>query len=144
VDPIFGGAGIIVPPVRPGWANAQVQVIMPEATGLAERQAAAFGGMTTTEAETLVAQILSSVGQENYVITDARQYLARDFTADQREKHAKKGNAMPNGSYPIVTQEDLNNAWGLRGRSKDYTSAQIEAHCRAMAKKHGLKMPGGE
>jgi hypothetical protein len=66
---------------------------------------------------------------------------ARDFTADQRKKHAEAGDAMPDGSYPIITQEDLNSAWDLRGRSKHYSKEQIEAHCRAMAKKHGLTMP---
>lgn len=57
-DPVFGGAGIIVPPVRPGWANADVRVLMPQAAELAERQAASFTGMSTTEAELLVAEIL--------------------------------------------------------------------------------------
>jgi hypothetical protein len=61
VDPTFGGAGIIVPPIRPGWANAEMRVQMPEAARLAERQAASFGGMTTSEAELVVAQILASV-----------------------------------------------------------------------------------
>jgi hypothetical protein len=63
VDPTFGGAGIIVPPVRPGWTNAEVRVLMPEAARLAERQAASFGGMTTSEAEQVVAQILASVAE---------------------------------------------------------------------------------
>jgi hypothetical protein len=62
VDPTFGGAGIIVPPVRPGWTNAEVRVLMPEAARLAERQAASFGGMTTSEAEQVVAQILQQGG----------------------------------------------------------------------------------
>jgi hypothetical protein len=70
VDPTFGGAGIIVPPVRPGWANAEVRVlhasqwpVSAEAARLAERQAASFGGMTTSEAEQVVAQILASVAE---------------------------------------------------------------------------------
>jgi hypothetical protein len=59
VDPTFGGAGIIVPPVRPGWANADMRVLMPEAASIAERQAASFGDLPTSEAELLVAQIIS-------------------------------------------------------------------------------------
>jgi hypothetical protein len=63
-EPTFGGAGIIVPPVRPGWANADVRVLMPEAAKQVERQAASFTGMTATEAETLVAQLMATVGAE--------------------------------------------------------------------------------
>jgi len=62
-DPTFGGVGIIVPPVRPGWANADVRVLMPQAAKLAESQAASFGGMSTLEAEEIVAQILGSVAE---------------------------------------------------------------------------------
>lgn len=58
-DPTFGGAGIIVPPVRPGWANADMRVLMPEAAKLAEREAASFQGVPTSEAELIVAQIIS-------------------------------------------------------------------------------------
>lgn len=61
VEPTFGGAGIIVPPVRPGWANADVRVLMPQAAQLVERQAACFGDMPTGEAEALVVQILATV-----------------------------------------------------------------------------------
>lgn len=60
VDPVFEGAGIIVPPVRPGWAKADARVLMPQAAALAERQAAAFEGMPTSDAETLVAQLISA------------------------------------------------------------------------------------
>jgi hypothetical protein len=150
IDPTFGGAGIIVPPVRPGWANADVRVMQGEAAALVERQAASFDGLSTQEAENLVTQILLSAGslpsvdlmQDDWTPHALRDQIARDFTADERKKHVKEGNAMADGSYPIVTQEDLNNAWNLRGKSKHYSTEQIEAHCRSAAKKHGLKMPG--
>lgn len=61
VDPVFLGAGIIVPPVRPGWANADARVLMPQAAAMAERQAAAFEGMTTSDSELLVAQLMAFV-----------------------------------------------------------------------------------
>lgn len=63
VDPVFAGAGIIVPPVRPGWVNADAKVLMPQAAELVERQAASFVGMSTSESELLVAQILASLEQ---------------------------------------------------------------------------------
>jgi hypothetical protein len=59
VDPVFGGGAMIVPPVRPGWANADARV-MKQAAALAERQAAAFGDLTTSEAELLVAQLIGT------------------------------------------------------------------------------------
>lgn len=59
VDPTFGGGAMIVPPVRPGWANADARVLK-QAAALAERQAAAFGSLSTTDAELLVAQLLQN------------------------------------------------------------------------------------
>lgn len=35
---------------------------------------------------------------------------ARDFSAEERRTLAKSGAAMPDGSFPIVTTEDLKNA----------------------------------
>lgn len=58
-DPHFLGGGIIIPPIRPGWAGANATV-MRQAAMLAERQAAAFegSGLSTSEAEQMVAQII--------------------------------------------------------------------------------------
>lgn len=66
-DPVFEGAGIIVPPYQPGWSNADARVVMPRASAMAERQAAAFDGLTTTEAEQLVAQLLITSGEPTAV-----------------------------------------------------------------------------
>ncbi len=59
VNPTFGGGAMIVPPLRPGWANADARV-MKQAAALAERQAAALAGLTTSDAELLVAQLLQN------------------------------------------------------------------------------------
>lgn len=59
VNPTFGGGAMIVPPIRPGWANADARV-MKQAAALAERQAAAFAGLTTSDAEQLVAQLFQN------------------------------------------------------------------------------------
>lgn len=58
VDPIFQGAGIIVPPVRPGWALADARVTAAEAESLVERQAAAFTGMADEDAAALASRLL--------------------------------------------------------------------------------------
>lgn len=64
----------------------------------------------------------------------------RDFDAEQRRDAASAGDALPDGSFPIKNQKDLDNAWGLRGNSK-HSKSTVVAHIRAQAKKHGLKMP---
>lgn len=61
VDPSFLGGGIIIPPIRPGWAGANATVLR-QASQLAERQAASFEGLTTSEAELMVAQIVLYAG----------------------------------------------------------------------------------
>lgn len=62
INPIFGGGAVIVPPIRPGWANADARVLK-QAAALAERQAAAFTGLSTSDAELLVAQLLLQNGE---------------------------------------------------------------------------------
>jgi hypothetical protein len=58
VDPIFEGAGIIVPPTEPGWANAEARVLMPKAEALVERNAAAFSGASDEDAVRVVAALM--------------------------------------------------------------------------------------
>jgi len=58
VDPIFEGAGIIVPPTEPGWANAEARVLIPKAEALLERNAAAFTGATDEDAVRVVAALM--------------------------------------------------------------------------------------
>jgi hypothetical protein len=56
VDPLFLGGAIIVPPVMPGWAKADVEV-MRQAAALTEREGLG-DSMEKPEAEAMVAQIL--------------------------------------------------------------------------------------
>lgn len=62
-QPTFLGGAVILPPVRPGWANANAEV-MQRAAAEVERQAAAFVGMEATDAEMLAAQIITSTTEE--------------------------------------------------------------------------------
>lgn len=64
VDPMFEGAGIIVPPVQPGWGKANAKVLMDRAEPLVEKQAAAFTGLTDEEATTLVATLLGDADRQ--------------------------------------------------------------------------------
>lgn len=60
--------------------------------------------------------------------------LNREFSEEQRRALAEKGHAMPDGSYPIVTREDLENAIQAIGRSKNpgATKAHIKKRARAL------------
>ena len=57
----------------------------------------------------------------------------RDFSADERDEAADKGQAEPDGSFPIKTKADLKNAISAVGRAKD--PAKAKAHIKAQAKK---------
>lgn len=60
--------------------------------------------------------------------------LNREFSEDERRRLAEKGHAMPDGSYPIVTREDLENAIQAIGRAKDpdATKRHIKKRARAL------------
>ena len=60
VDPIFEGVGIIVPPVRPGWADAHARVTMAQADEFVEREAASFSGMADEDAAAVASRLLES------------------------------------------------------------------------------------
>lgn len=59
----------------------------------------------------------------------------KDFSAADRKELAKKGAAMPDGSYPIVTIADLKNAIQAYGRATN--KAAVKAHIIKRAKALG-------
>lgn len=61
----------------------------------------------------------------------------RDYSQEQREDLAKEGKALPDGSFPIVDREDLENAIQAIGRAKDPDKAK--AHIKKRAKALGLE-----
>ena len=58
IDPIFQGAAIIVPPVKPGWADADLSVTR-QAAALVEKQEIDLPGLSTAQAEAMVAQVVA-------------------------------------------------------------------------------------
>lgn len=58
VDPIFLGGAIIVPPVQPGWARADVEVVR-QAAALAEEHQEDNWGLSKSQAESMVEGILT-------------------------------------------------------------------------------------
>jgi hypothetical protein len=67
----------------------------------------------------------------------------RTFSTDERDKMAKNGQAMPDGSYPIATVADLENAIAAFGRAKN--QAAVKQHIIKRAKALGAtdKLPAG-
>ena len=60
----------------------------------------------------------------------------RAFTAEQRKALAKKGFALPDGSYPIENKQDLQNAIRSIGRTNK-PKAQVKAHIMKRARALG-------
>lgn len=59
------------------------------------------------------------------------------YNADQRRAMAKKGHALPDGSYPIGTKADLESAIELRNHGKGYAKATVHKHITKRAKALG-------
>ena len=57
----------------------------------------------------------------------------KEFDTEEREDLAKKGFALPDGSYPIVNVEDLKNAIQAYGRAKNQSAAAKHIAKRAKA-----------
>jgi hypothetical protein len=63
--------------------------------------------------------------------------LKRDFSADERQAMADKGEAMADGSYPIANVADLENAIQSFGRAKN--KGAVKAHIKRRAKALGAE-----
>ena len=61
---------------------------------------------------------------------------ARAYSTEERERMADKGQALPDGSFPIADEEDLRNAIQAIGRASDPDAAR--AHIRKRARALGL------
>lgn len=57
--------------------------------------------------------------------------LKKAFSDDRRMAMAKEGTAMPDGSYPIASEDDLKNAIQSYGRAKDKEAAKLHIMKRA-------------
>jgi hypothetical protein len=126
--PTFNGGAIIIPPLKPGWSRADITAIsklitesVDEAEQVHDAVAAAAPHADPRQWEAAMTQIL---------------VMAREVPRDTRKKMAKKGTAMPDGSYPIANASDLRNAIQAIGRAKDPAAAK--AHIKRRAKALGL------
>lgn len=63
----------------------------------------------------------------------AEIYFKKMFSEERRNELAKRGMALPDGSYPIESEEDLKNAIQAYGRAKDKDKAKAHITKRAKA-----------
>lgn len=66
--------------------------------------------------------------------------FASKYSQEQRDKAAKEGAALKDGSFPIYDQEDVNNADNLKGNGKAAKST-VEGHIRKRVQQLNLKLP---
>lgn len=64
---------------------------------------------------------------------EVRSFSKREFSQEERDKDAKSGHALPDGSYPIENVSDLENAIQAYGRAKDKAAAKKHIKERASA-----------
>jgi len=65
----------------------------------------------------------------------------KEFSEEERDKLADKGIALPDGSFPIQTVQDLHNAIQAVGRAKDYEKAKKHIIKRAKALSKTNELP---
>lgn len=81
------------------------------------------------------------LGYDEYTMEEATEIeaeaaeiaLKRAYSEDTRQSMADKGQALPDGSYPIADEADLRNAIQAFGRAKDKTAAKAHIMKRAVA-----------
>lgn len=72
-------------------------------------------------------------GFSNIAKAKEEYYDKRERSMETRRRLAESGEAMPDGSYPIVTIEDLRNAIQAVGRASNYDAARRHIISRARA-----------
>jgi hypothetical protein len=138
-NPNFTGGALIVPPVRPGWNRAditQLSALMAEHAGEAER---IYEEVKTEMPEQSAAEWEGTVHQlVMMAYSEIEGETAEKFSAEERKALAKKGQALPDGSYPIKNAKNLSDAIQAIGRAGPGKRAQVIAHIKKRAAALGL------
>lgn len=73
--------------------------------------------------------------EKRYEPEDVLGYEKREFSREQRDRLAREGKALPDGSYPIATVADLENAIQAFGRAKN--KGRVAEHIKRRARALG-------
>ena len=84
----------------------------------------------------------SELRQKRVLIEEAASLTAAVFTQAERDRLAKSGAAMPDGSFPIRNCSDFMNARRAIGRANPGDRAAVEAHIRKRGRMLGCDMSG--
>ena len=115
----------------------------PTKTQAAEQARAIFASINSQKAETL--SLEDFMGNDNTFADFAKDHtkarklteiFKRDRSMETRRRLAESGEAMPDGSYPVVTVADLQNAIRAYGRSDNpqATKEHIKRRARALGR----------
>lgn len=96
------------------------------ATGAAEP-------LVVTGTDDQVAEFAKALNDAGKTMADVLTLIKREFSQEERDKAADSGAALPDGSFPIKTKEDLRNAVQAYGRAKDKEKAKAHIIARAKA-----------
>lgn len=84
----------------------------------------------------VVEDVEKSMDEEVDVEDDTKEeeeVVKRDYSPEQRRNMARRGQAMPDGSFPIADRADLQNAIQSVGRASNYEAAKRHIVSRARA-----------
>ncbi len=114
-----------------------VVAAQPQIEELRARVASAKTELATSEmtakAAELSARVYGTVYGTEYEYEDELAYVSRE----RRQSLAKKGRAMPDGSFPIADENDLKNAISSYGRAKDSRKAAVRRFIEKRARQLG-------
>jgi hypothetical protein len=114
-----------------------VTAAQPQLDELRARVASAKAEMNeaelTAKAVELSARVYGTVYGTEYEYDDELAYVSRE----RRQSLAKKGRAMPDGSFPIANENDLKNAISSYGRAKDSRKAAVRRFIEKRARQLG-------
>lgn len=146
IHPHFTGGALILPPARPAWKRADINELSALITRYEQEAEMAYENVKKelphlgpNEWEIMMAQVMMQAHAER------EGESARAFSTDERQKLAKSGAALPDGSYPIVTPQDLANAIRAFGRANPGDRERVRSHIVKRAKALGKEdmLPSG-
>jgi hypothetical protein len=103
-------------------------------------EADAAAAAAVAETQQAIQKAMETLDEKDPLYWETDLYK-RDFTDEERTKAAESGEAMSDGSFPIKTTTDLENAIHAYGRAKDKAKAKEHIIARAKALGATDKLP---
>lgn len=137
----FGGRTAVHEATKAEYCKAAAEI---EAKRAAAKGTSAVTASELTEQDALslalyASEKLGAMAEQlgpDYVIGAVRE---REFSEGKRKRAAKKGTALPDGSFPIESKGDLKNAVRAIGRASKDKRDKVKAHIKRRAKALGMK-----